>query len=215
MAPKASRHFVKKLEKRQIKTRPMPDSKVQEFCLELTQYKWEDVLETEDPHLKVELFQSYLMGLKDKFFPEKVITVSSLDKQWMNPELKVLLRQVQRERLKNGKMGKFKSLWAKLRRLKRAQIKKYTKKVVQEMKITNPSKWYQMMRKLGGLDQMDRGRLELDCLEGLTDQECAEAVARSFRRLARNIPHSTESNFLLSCRREDQKVSIFFRSKRV
>ena len=82
----------------------MPYSKVQEFCYELTKYRWEDVLVgTEDPHTKVELFQSYIMKLKDKFFPEKVVTVSSLDKQWMNPELKVLLRQVQRERLKNGK----------------------------------------------------------------------------------------------------------------
>ena len=150
-----------KREKRQIKTRPMPDSKVQEFCYELTKYRWEDVLGTEDPHTKVELFQSYIMKLKDKFFPEKVVTVSSLDKQWMNPELKVLLRQVQRERLKNGKGGKFKSLWSKFRRLKRGQIKKFTTNVVKEMKVTNPSKWYQMMKKLGGLDQMARGRLEI------------------------------------------------------
>ena len=64
----------------------MPDSKVREFCYELTKHKWEDVLGTEDPHLKVELFQNYLIGLKDKFFPEKLVTVSSLDKQWMNPE---------------------------------------------------------------------------------------------------------------------------------
>ena len=98
----------------------------------------------------------------------------------MNPELKGLLRNIQRERLKHGKGGKFKSLWSKFRRLKRSQIKKFTKNVVEEMKVTNSSKWYQMMKKLGGLDQMTRGKLEIECLEGLSDQECAEAVAKSF-----------------------------------
>ena len=106
----------------------MPDSKIQDFCLELTKHRWEDVLNTEDPHTKVELFQKYITNLKDKFFPEKVVTVSSLDKQWMNPELKVLLRQVQRERLKHGKGGQFKKLWSRFRRLKRGQIKKIHKK---------------------------------------------------------------------------------------
>ena len=37
-----------------------------------------------------------------------------------------------------------------------------------------------MMKRLGGLDQMNRGRLEIKSLKGLTDKECAEEIARSF-----------------------------------
>ena len=33
------------------------------------------------------------------------------------------------------------------------------------------------MKRLGGLDQMDRGKLQITSLVGLTDEQCAEAVA--------------------------------------
>ena len=79
-------------------TRPMPESKVIDFCAELTQHSWSGVLDTENPHQKVENFQKYLMELKDRHIPEKSVIVTSLDKHWMTPELKLLLRQVQRER---------------------------------------------------------------------------------------------------------------------
>ena len=36
------------------------------------------------------------------------------------------------------------------------------------------------MQKLGGLYQMSKGGLKIDSLEGLTDGQCAEAVAQSF-----------------------------------
>jgi hypothetical protein len=103
LAPKASTHFVKKREKRKVTIRPMPESKIFEFSAELTQHNWSEVLDTENPHQQVENFQKYLMELKDKHFPEKSVIISSLDKQWMTPELKLLLRQAQRERLRNGK----------------------------------------------------------------------------------------------------------------
>ena len=41
-----------------------------------------------------------------------------------------------------------------------------------------------MMKKLGRLDQMDRGRLEIECLEGLSDEECAEAIAKNFAEVS-------------------------------
>ena len=158
----------------------MPESRIREFCLELTQHKWSAVLEEEDIDKKVEQFHTFLRLLLDKYFPEKSVTVSNLDKTWMTPQLKQLLRQVQRERLKHGKGGKFKKLWAKFRRLKRAQIKNFNSVFVEELKTTNPGKWYVMMKRLGGLDQMNRGRLEIKRLKGLTDKECAEEITRSF-----------------------------------
>ena len=64
-------------------------------------------------------------------------------------------------------------MWAKFRRLKRAQIKNFNSVFVEELKTTNPGKWYVMMKRLGG-------RLEIKSLKGLTDKECAEEIARSF-----------------------------------
>ena len=109
-APKASTRFKIKREKTKIKTRPLPQSKVNEFCFEFTRHKWEEVLATEDTNEKVDNFHTYIRGMVDKHFPEKEVVISNLDKEWMTPSLKVLLRRVQKELYRNGKTAKFKSL---------------------------------------------------------------------------------------------------------
>ena len=98
------------------------------------------------------------------------MTISNLDKTWMTPQLKQLLRQVQRKKLQNRKGGKFKKLWAKFKRLKRARIENFNADFVKELKVTNPGKWYSMMKGLGGLDQMSCGRFEIESLTGLSDR---------------------------------------------
>ena len=179
-APKASKEFIVQREKKTIVTRPLPQSSVDAFCFEMTRHKWTEVLEAECVDEKAEKFHNYLRELLDKHCPEKSVTVSNLDKPWMNPQLKELLRQVQRERLKKGKNGHFKELWAKFRRMKRHQIKNFHKKFVQDLKTTNPAKWFQKIKQLGGLDQSNRGRLKIRELAGLSDKDCAESVAQSF-----------------------------------
>ena len=109
----------------------MPQSRVGAFCCELTNQKWEDVLKSESVHEKTEVFHSYLRKLLDKYFPTKNVTFSNLDKYWMTPELKQLLRQVQKERISNGKGGKFKRLWSKFRKLKRRQVKTYYRDLIE------------------------------------------------------------------------------------
>jgi hypothetical protein len=180
LAPKASAQFVVKREKRKVKTRPMPQSQIDQFCAEFTRHRWEDVLNSEDVNVKTELYHKYQRDMLEKYFPEKTVTISSLDKSWMTPELKQLLRQVQRERLAKGKSDKFKKLWARFRRRKRGQIKSFHSKFVKELKETNPGRWYSMMKKMGGLDEMNRGEIKVKSLEGLTNKECAAVVAQSF-----------------------------------
>ena len=148
LAPKASAQFVVKREKRKIKTRPMPQSQIDQFCAEFTCHRWEEVLSSEDVNVKTELYHKYQRDMLDKYFPEKTVTISSLDKSWMTPELKQLLRQVQRERLAKGKSDQFKKLWAIFCRRKRGEIKSFHHKFVMELKQTNPGNWYSMMKKM-------------------------------------------------------------------
>ena len=91
LAPKASAQFVVKREKRKVKTRPMPQSQIDQFCAEFTRHRWEDVLNSEDVNVKTELYHKYQRDMLEKYFPEKTVTISSLDKSWMTPELKQLL----------------------------------------------------------------------------------------------------------------------------
>ena len=179
LAPKASKEFKVEREKTVVNSRPMPESKVNDFMKELTEHKWDEVKNETNADLKTEMFHTYIRTLLDKHLPEKRVTMTNLDKPWMNPELKQLLRQVQRERLRNGKNGRFKKLWSKFRRLKRHRIKNQTQEVVEELKTTEPGKWYSKIKKLGGLDRHSR-RLDVQSLRGLTDKECAEEVAESF-----------------------------------
>ena len=71
LAPKASSQFVVKREKRRIKTRPMPQSKISLFCAEFTQHKWEEVLNAEDVNQKVDAYHKYQRDMLDKFFFQK------------------------------------------------------------------------------------------------------------------------------------------------
>ena len=98
----------------------------------------------------------------------------------MTPDLKQWLRQAQRERLKHGNSEHFRSVRSKFRRLKRTKIKTNTENVVNELKVSAPGKWHKIIKKMGGVDQMATGRLEVESLKGLSDQECAEAVAEVF-----------------------------------
>ena len=179
-APKASKDFFVKRAKRKIKTRPLPQTKVDAFCAEMTRHSWENVLKCKDIDSKTEEFHNYIRELLDKHLPEKVVSVSNLDKPWMNPQLKELLRKVQRERLKKGKDGKFRELWSKFRRLKRSRIRNFHNQFVKDLKHSDPSKWHQKMKQLGGLDQMSCGKLSIGELDGLSDKEAAEKVAERF-----------------------------------
>ena len=71
-------------------------------------------------------------------------------------------------------------MWAKFRRLKRKRIRNFNADFIRELKTTDPGKWYSMMKRLGGLDQMSRGNMSIKSLEGLSNKQCAEAIAQSF-----------------------------------
>ena len=96
-APKASSRFKVEREKKKIVIRPLPQSQIDRFCSEFTQHKWVDVIQAKNSEEKVEIFHKYLRPMLDKHFPEKTINVTSLDKEWLSPALKALLRQAQRE----------------------------------------------------------------------------------------------------------------------
>ena len=183
-APKTSSRFKTEREKKKIVIRPLPQSQIDRFCSEFTQHKWIDVIQAKNSDEKVEIFHKYLRTMLDKYFPEKTINVTSLDKEWLSPALKLLLRQAQREMFKNGKSKKYKTLRNKFRRNKRNTIKSFYKNFVEELKQSKPSKYFQMLKKLGGTEQRISGKIEIECLKDKTDQEGAEAVAKEFARVS-------------------------------
>ena len=114
----------------------------------------------------------------------KKIKISSLDKKWMSPKLKLLHRKVQREYFKNRKSAKWKKLKKKFKQQKKAAVRTLYSNFVTELKNTNPGKWYKMAKQIGAVDQMNGGEVHVEILEGLTNKESATKIAESFAAIS-------------------------------
>ena len=60
-----------------------------------------------------------------------------------------------REAAKRRKSKKWKKLNKTFKRLKKKSIKKFYSKFVNDLKQTNPGKWYEMVKRIGAVDQMN------------------------------------------------------------
>ena len=59
-------------------------------------------------------------------------------------------------------------------------VRDFHSNFVTELKTINPSKCYQICKKIGTGDQMNDRELNIECLSGLSDAEYAEAVGQGF-----------------------------------
>ena len=106
--------------------------------------------------------------------------MTSLDKTWFSPSLKLKYNDMQKEYFKNGKSSKWKKLRSKFRNSKRKAFKTFYKEFVQNLKVTKPGMYYKMAKRIGGIDQSSQGDIRIECIEGLNAQEQVEEVAKSF-----------------------------------
>ena len=158
-----------------IKTRPLPLSGFGPFELEMQAQDWSEVLEPEDANIKVQNFHRIIRAMLEKHFPEKSVKISNLDKKWFTPELKQLHRKMQREYFKKRISPKWLKLKKSFKKLKRKSIKSFYSGFVNELKSTNPAKWYQMAKRIGALDNaMNEGEVKVQILDGLDNMQGAE-----------------------------------------
>ena len=107
--------------------------------------------------------------------------MTSLDKTWFSPSLKLKYNKMQKEYFKNGKSNKWKKLRSKFRNSKRKASKTFYKEFVQNLKVTKPGMYYKMAKKkVGGIDQSSQGDIHIESIEHLNAQEQVEEVAKSF-----------------------------------
>ena len=90
-----------KREKKNVSMRPLPLSSIMECGKSFASQTWEDIFDTTDVNEKVNIFHKILRTKLETFFPCKNVKLSSFDKKWFTPELKILHRNKQREFFKN------------------------------------------------------------------------------------------------------------------
>ena len=179
-APKTDNKFKVLRKKKTVTTRPLPETKIPEFCREIQSQSWISIFEEENLDKKVENFHNIITSILNTHFPEKNITISSLDKKWMTPQIKQVLRKMQSEYFSKGKTGRWRKLKSKFRKLKRKSVRAYFSRFVTQIKDTDKHRFYTKVKQIGGLNPTGNGELEIECLNGKTNEECAEEVAKSF-----------------------------------
>ena len=183
-APKSNIQYHRTQFKKIVFTRPLPESGIFKFERDLIQYPWDEVFMDKCADEQAEIFHNFLRGKLDQHFPQKRVKISALDKKWMNPSLKHLHRRMKREFFKNRKSPKYKLLKAKFKKMKRKSVKSFYTTYVSDLKTTNPGKWFSMAKKIGALDQMGSGDIQVESLLDLDNKQCAEKIAQHFSAIS-------------------------------
>ena len=130
------------------------------------------------------IFHIFLRNKLDLYFPEKEVKISSLDKKWFSPALKILHRKMLRAFHHNRLGAKFRNLKNKFKKAKRRAIQNFYEEFVTDLKSTNPGKWYRMAKKIGAVDQMNESEIRVESLAGLTNIQAAQKVAQHFAAIS-------------------------------
>ena len=154
------------------------------FERDLARHPWGPLMTGKNPDEQAIIFHEFLQDKLQLYFPEKSVKISSLDKKWFSPTLKQLHRKMQRSFHKNRSSAKYKVLKLKFKRMKRRAIKQFYSGFVTELKKTDPSKWYNMAKKIGAVDQMTNGEIQVESLSGLTNFQAAKQIAEHFAEIS-------------------------------
>ena len=184
VAPRSDLAFTKERQKTSIHMRPLPDSKIQEFMNEVSQHHWFEVLNQKNAHEKAKCFHDTLISLLDKHFPKKTVKMTTLDKKWFNPGLKMQYNEMQKEFFKNAKSDLWKKLKKSYRRSKRRACKSFYSNFVTDLKTTNPGLFHKMAKRIGAIEQSKSCEIKIECLESLNPDEQVQKVANSMAKVS-------------------------------
>ena len=96
-SPKSNLQYKKERQIDTIQHRPLPPSMIQQFGQEIVRHPWLEVLECKDGHQKASNFHETIMHFRAKYFPQKLVKITSLDKEWMHPDLKCTYIEMTKE----------------------------------------------------------------------------------------------------------------------
>ena len=184
VAPRTDIIFRVERQKKTIQMRPLPESKVADFMRELGSKHWSELYTDNEAHAKAQHFHDKILELQEKHLPMKSVKMSSLDKNWFNPSVKLKYNNMQKEFFKNKKSEKWKKLRSQFKSAKRKASKEFYQQFVNDLKVSKPSMYHKMAKRIGGIDKSERGNLKIECLEGLSPQEQVQRVANSFAKVS-------------------------------
>ena len=180
---------------REFKTRtfrPVPDSGIEKFGAWLKTEDWNFLNDEANPSKQVDDMEDTFKKKLDAFLPERTIRTSNDDLPFITAELKYLDRRKKREYRKNGHSEKYSKLLSKFDTKFKKAAESYILKNVTELKNSNPSKAYSILKRMGAPpgDIDDQGSFTLlnHTEDNLTTEESIEQIAQYFAQISQEYP---------------------------
>ena len=184
-APKQNMKYKRERKKKIVKTRPIPESQIVKFEQELALQPWDQLFQGKSVDDQAEMFHEWLRISLGKFFPEKQTKMSNLDQKWMSPHLKQIHRNMTREYCKNRRSDKYKKLESKYKKLKRKTIGSFYSDFIQNLKKSNPGKWFKMAKKIGAVGESESEEIKVESLSELSNSQCAQKIAEHYAAISK------------------------------
>ena len=183
---------------------PMPDSSIHEFGQWMISESWNGVTEGSEPTQQVKLFESIIEEKVDIFFPKKVTKIGVGQKPYITAELQTLKRKRMREYNTKGKSLKYDRLKEEFEEKLKKEGGKFVRKNMDSLKQTNPSKAYNILKKMGAQpgDCDETNSFNLPVHENLSVEE-ADKIAEHSSRISQEFPP-------LSMERLHERVTLNF-----
>ena len=169
---------------RLVTFRPLPQSGIDRFGRWIQKQSWKNIYECPDVDLKAEMFQNFMKQKLDEFLPTKMIKISSEDKPWINQQVKNLDRKCKREFFKHQKSEKWITMKQQFDDKCEKAKEDYYQNTVDDLKSSNPSQWYSKIKRMGGLGGCQTDAIKVEELEGLSDVDQAEQIAKHYANVS-------------------------------
>ena len=140
-APRTDINFKIERQKVKISVRPKPHSNISAFMLDIGTHEWPEIKSNSDADLKTEAFHDSIISRYNTYFPEKIVTMTSLDKPWFSPALKLKYCEMQNEYFKNGKTDKFNQLRKTYRTAKKNAFKSHYLNFANNLRNSDPGEY--------------------------------------------------------------------------
>ena len=177
---------------RKVTVRPMPESAMIKYNVEMEKINWGKLFATHSTHEKAVILQSEHVKVVEKCFPEKVIRLSSDDCPWWTEQLQKLHRLKQRVYRKQRKSLKWKTLEKKFQAMKTKAKKSFYLRMVNDMIEKDQNQWYLQLKRL-----TNKGKtkdLVVDEISHLSDKEQADTIADHIESVSQEYDHLLTNN---------------------
>ena len=125
-----------------------------------------------------------LLAKIDEYLPIVKRKISIDDQPFCSEKMKRLKRQKFREYRKNRKSLKWKQLSIKFKKELSASKKIYYKNIVKDLKMSNPGRWYSILKRICSYDQHKSDPVIVESIKHLSSAEQAEKIADKFCRVS-------------------------------